>query len=266
MTRSMRGSACAGAARLAVLTAIVFSASTNVASADEAAAVEPSWHYGSEIYLWGASITGETTAGDDVRIDFSDLFDNLNFGAMGTLVARRDKLTLFADAIYLDAEGDRRTTANIVGSSVTAATKLDLKGFISTAGAAYEVFSSRSTGLGTTSISALGGARVLWLESDLDFDLAGRSTSASESGTSVDAVVGARGQTDLTDRLYLTYYADVGTGQSNLTWQALAGINYSFKRVDLVGGYRYLSWNFQDRDTFDDLQLHGPFLGVKFAF
>ncbi|MEO1091364.1 MAG: hypothetical protein AAFX81_12055 [Pseudomonadota bacterium] len=236
------------------------------AAAEEAAGVDPAWAFGAEIYLWGATITGETTAGDEVRIDFSDLFDNLNFGVMGTLVAQRDKLTLFADAIYLDAEGDRRTTANIVGSSVTAAATLDLKGFITTAGAAYEVFSSGSTGLGTTSIDALGGARVLWLESDLDFDLAGGSASASESGTNVDAVVGARGRTDLTDRLYLTYYADVGTGQSNLTWQALAGLNYSFKRVDLVGGYRYLSWNFQDRDTFDNLKLHGPFLGVKFGF
>jgi hypothetical protein len=53
-----------------------------------------------------------------------------------------------------------------------------------------------------------------------------------------------------------------------MTWQALGAINYRFQRVDAVVGYRYLDWDFDDGDmlNFDDLNLSGPFAGVKFLF
>ncbi len=59
---------------------------------------------------------------------------------------------------------------------------------------------------------------------------------------------------------------DVGTGDSDLTWQALAAVNYRFEKVGVVVGYRYLDYDFDDSDVFDDLNLSGPFVGVKFRF
>ena len=66
------------------------------------------WEWGAQIYLWGAGIGGTTVDGDDLDISFNDLISNLDFAFMGTLAARRDKLTLFADLMSLDVTGGGR--------------------------------------------------------------------------------------------------------------------------------------------------------------
>jgi hypothetical protein len=63
---------------------------------------------------------------------------------------------------------------------------------------------------------------------------------ADESGSVWDGIVGARGHVNLTEKWYLPFYADIGTGQSKLTWQALGGIGYRFKWFDFTVAYRYL--------------------------
>ena len=66
------------------------------------------------------------------------------------------------------------------------------------------------------------------------------------------------------------HYLDVGTGDTDLTWQALASLGYQFEHLDLVFGYRYLDWDFDENDpggkTFADLDFNGPYAGVKFTF
>jgi hypothetical protein len=34
----------------------------------------------------------------------------------------------------------------------------------------------------------------------------------------------------------------------------------------LLWGYRYLYWDFDDRAVFDNLDINGPYAGVKFLF
>ena len=55
-----------------------------------------------------------------------------------------------------------------------------------------------------------------------------------------------------------------------MTWQAFGGVGYRFGSWDLVAGYRYLAWEFDDDDkgggTFNDLDISGPMVGVKFVF
>jgi opacity protein-like surface antigen len=62
----------------------------------------------------------------------------------------------------------------------------------------------------------------------------------------------------------------VGTGDTDMSWQAFGGIKYSFSRLDLVAGYRHLEWDFDDNDTggelFDDLYISGPVLGLRYNF
>ena len=88
----------------------------------------------------------------------------------------------------------------------------------------------------------------------------------TDSGDVWDAIVGVRGHVPLTDKWYLPYYFDIGTGDTQLTWQAFGGVGYRFKHFDLVGGYRYMDWNFKDADVFGDMNLSGPFVGAKFMF
>ncbi len=61
-------------------------------------------------------------------------------------------------------------------------------------------------------------------------------------------------------------YADVGVGDSKLTWQVWPGVGYRLDKVELVAGYRHLAWETDEGDTIEDINFSGPMLGVKFRF
>ena len=65
---------------------------------------------------------------------------------------------------------------------------------------------------------------------------------------------------------YFSFYGDIGTGESDLTWQAMAQIAYRFKWFDVSLGYRHLDWDFEDNAALDDLSVSGPYVGIKFTF
>lgn len=228
-------------------------------SADAQDVAGDKWEWSAELYFWGASLSGETTGGDDIDIGIDTIVDDLNFGAMGFINGQRGDWSVFADAIYLNLEDQKSTTANIIGVPITVRAKVDLQGVISTAGVGYRVYEAP-----LASLDALAGGRLLWLDSDLNFDVGPLGAKVSDSETTIDAIVGLRGKTSLSPKWYLSYYGDIGTGQSDLTWQALGSVNYKFERLEVSVGYRYLSWDLDDFGPFDKLDLHGPFAGVRF--
>ena len=139
---------------------------------------------------------------------------------------------------------------------------MKMKGFITTLGGAYNVLER-----GGTRLNALAGIRFISLETDLSFAIGNaRQRDINESGDAWDGVIGARGKTELSPRWYLNYYGDIGTGDSRLTWQANAGINYRFEHVDATLGYRYLRWETDQSGIFDNLALSGPYAGVTFRW
>ena len=78
--------------------------------------------------------------------------------------------------------------------------------------------------------------------------------------------MGVRGRVNLDDHWYLPYYADIGTGDSDSTWQALAGVGYTFKWGDVLLAYRYLDYNFKSDFLLKDATMKGPALGARFRF
>ena len=84
----------------------------------------------------------------------------------------------------------------------------------------------------------------------------------------MDGIVGVSGKVNLKYNLYLPFHFDVGTGDTNLTWQAYGGVGYKFKTFDLIAGYRYLTWDFDDEGggMFNELTVSGPLFGVTFQF
>ncbi len=117
---------------------------------------------------------------------------------------------------------------------------------------------------GKSRLDILGGARYLYLKADLGLDPLDLRTS--DPGSNWDAIIGARGDVDLAEKWHLFGYLDIGTGESDLTWQAMAGIGYKFKWIHLNAAYRYLEWDFDDNAALDDLNISGPGLGIKFVF
>jgi len=244
--------------------ALLLAAGLPIAAAEDSA--DDKWTFRGEAYLWAPAIKGHTSAADLIDIQFSDIFENLGIAAMGTLAARKDKVTLFTDLIYLDIEGDYKSTANIIHRPIETRVDAEMNAFIATLGGAYAFMETDNTVL-----DAFAGARYLWVKTDLDFDIGQKiSESASLSGHVWDGIVGMRGQTRLNDKWSLTYFGDVGTGQSDLTWQALGAFSYKFEKFEGVLGYRYLRWNFEEGkalgEDYDNLYVTGPYAGVKFDF
>ncbi len=78
--------------------------------------------------------------------------------------------------------------------------------------------------------------------------------------------MGVTGEINLNDKWYAPYYLDVGTGGSNMTWQAMAGVGYRFEKVDAYLTYRYMDYDFDDNKVFKDLNMGGPMIGFKAEF
>ncbi|WP_223422561.1 porin family protein [Tateyamaria pelophila] len=219
------------------------------------------WTFSGAVYGWLSGIDSTTQSGDSVEITFSDIIDNLDMVFMGGLAAEKGKWTLFSDLIYLDQGTTNRTTANVIGVPAKVKTKINLKSWINTTGAGYSAFDN-----GSTQISGLAGFRYLRLKTDLDFDIGPAGRKLSGTDNFFDGIVGFRGKTNINENWYLTYYADVGTGQSDLTYQLFAGVNYRFKKWDAVVGYRYMDWDLGNDAALSDLTVKGPLIGARFRF
>jgi hypothetical protein len=121
-------------------------------------------------------------------------------------------------------------------------------------------------------IDLLAGARYIDIEADTKLDVRlpllsiTESRKATDSGSNWDGIVGIAGQMNLPDKWYLLGYLDVGTGDSDYTWQAQASVGYRFRKVDAVAGYRYLDYDLGSDAALSDLTVHGPYAGVKFNF
>lgn len=220
------------------------------------------WGFEAEVYFWGAHLGGKSTAGDNIRLSFDDILDDLEFGLMGLFIARKEKWALFADGIYLNLGDTEKAEASLGPFTFPFRARAELKGFISTFGAGYRFFDNQ-----TTSLDLTGGVRYVWLDAKTKLKTDFLPTlSESESWNNYDAVVGVRGATQLSDKWYLSYYGDVGTGNSDLTWQAAVAANYRMKNVTLSVGYRHIYWDFDDFGPFDTLTLSGAFAGVVIPF
>ncbi len=221
---------------------------------------EDSWNYGAEAYLWGASVGVDTSGGDSIDVEFDDLIKKLKLGAMGYLGAEKGKWRLAADFIYLDVDDN-------VDEFVLPGIKFDeaeLKAWLVAPTVGYEVGRTDSS-----RFRIYGGARYLWTETTVSVKtsapLPSEKFSEKEKATLLDGFVGFHGLTDLNDRWYATYLIDVGTGDSDVTYQGLASINYRFDSIDASFGYRYIRWELND-EFIDELDFSGVFAGAKFYF
>ena len=235
---------------LALLIGCGFAAGS--ASAAESA-MDSRWRFAADLYLWGASVGATAATGSEVEIEFDDIIDQLEFAFMGVVGVRKGKWTLAADMIYMDASDSGQ-----IGSGIEA--RADLTTWVITPLVGYNLIHE-----GNSRLDLLAGARFLSIEPELKVDALG--VERDESKSNWDGLIGVRGAMDLAGDFFLFGLADVGTGDSDLTWQALGGVGYRFSRINLVVGYRYLSWEFgDDIKLLDDLELHGPVFGIQFIF
>jgi hypothetical protein len=276
MLKSTRAGARATLAATLVGAALMLPASAHA----QTAASQGDWKYTGTLYGWFPSIKGSTTfpvdSDNTIKADSGNIIDNLKFVFMGTLDAHNGTWGAFTDVIYLNVSGDKSQTRDFsiggpnVGVGTTANMNLDLKGWVWTIAGEYRLVSSPDM-----TMDAVIGARMLDVKSKLDYSLFGnigsiaeinRSGSRERSENVWDAIVGVKGRYAFgsNHEWIVPYYADVGTGGSEVTWQATAGLGYAFGWGDIVGAYRFLGYNLKSSSRIQDLKFSGPLVAVTF--
>ena len=223
------------------------------------------WKHSGTIYLWGSGIQGDLRNGGDIDISFGDIVSALDFAFMGSLTTRKDKWGFGADVIYLNASVDN--SANIPLSSVPGATvdlkaKVGVKSWVINLLAGYNLVSSEQA-----TLDAVFGAR--YFSQDSHFTLKVNSLSGrtlSDSSAVWDGVIGVRGELNLNKKWYLPYYADIGTGQSDNTWQLMGGVGYRYNWGELKLVYRHIEWDLGSDGLVETMSISGPAFGATWNF
>jgi hypothetical protein len=228
------------------------------------------WHYSASIYLWGAGIEGETAVGSEVDVGFDTLISNLNMAFMGAFEGRKGEWSFLADVIYLNVGADgagKVPVASTAGSDISVKVDADVKtkGWVLNLLGGYNLWRNEQG-----SLDLIAGARYLDLKLDFDLGLSvgpyAQSRALTASGSVWDGVIGVRGQVNLNDKWYLPYHLDIGTGQSDLTWQASAGLGYRFDWGEVSLVYRHIDWKFASGSQLDNINFSGPLLAATFRF
>ncbi|HET9023208.1 MAG TPA: hypothetical protein VFN64_01470 [Burkholderiaceae bacterium] len=244
------------------------------------------WKFRAQIYGWFPTLSSETTfpassGGGSMSLDAGDYLDHLRFVFMGTFEARKGKLGLLTDYIYLDFDAEKGGTRDLSFSGpgglinlpvgADAGVNLRLRGWAWGLAGTYAAVEKPNY-----EMQLLGGVRYLKIDTTVDWRLTGNVGSlppfavngaATVKDSVWDAIIGAKGVVKLGEgNWFAPYYVDVGTGQSDFTWQAMAGVGYKFSWGELIGAYRYLDYKFGQDTGMKALSFGGPAVSLGFRW
>jgi hypothetical protein len=257
---------------------------TASAQATSPYATADKWQFAATLYGFLPTIGGKLNfpvpnASTDINVDANTLISHLKMTFMGAFDAHNGQWGVFTDVLYLNVGGSKSETRDFnfghegIPSSTTANLNLDLKGLVWTLAGEYRVASDPQA----WTVDVLAGARMLGVKPTLSWSFDGDIGPIPESGRSGskdiksdlwDGIVGVKGRFALSDdrRWNLPFYLDVGTGQTQLTWQAAAGVSYSYAWGDVIAMWRYLDWSNSSNKQIESLNFNGPMLGVTFRW
>ena len=258
----------------ACVSALLCPAATVAQSADD-------WRFHAIIYGYLPSIGGTTTfprtgMSDSATIDADKILSNLKFAFMGTFDANKGRWGVTNDVMYVNVGDSNSQTRDIsigdrqIPADASANVDFDVKGWVWTIAGTYQVISDPQA-----SLHFLAGARLLSVKQNASWQLSGnvgpiplpgRQGSGEAKIDNWDVIVGVRGRLAFgTNReWFVPYYVDVGTGNSDFTWQAIGGLGHAFKWGDVIAAWRYLDYNMKSGSRIESMNFNGPAVAVAF--
>jgi hypothetical protein len=249
---------------VAVVYAFVGPAAAADLLAPEQVTTESGWTFAFAPYLWAAGIDGDVAVRGlpevDVDASFLDILEHFDIGFMGVGEARYGRFGFLSDVMYLKVSDDSHVDARLVDADID----LTAETFTGLGAAEYRLIEEEGG-----SLDALAGARVWWVNAELDFSGAFFNASGSDSDTWVDPIIGLKGRLDFSPEFFLTSWAMIGGFgvSSEFTWDLMGELGYNASdSISLVAGYRGLSVDYENDGFKLDVVMHGPFLGAVFQF
>jgi len=215
-------------------------------------------------YLLGAAMNGTAAVkGQDVTIDMSasDIFSNLQFGAMGLVVARKGVWGVGGDAIWMS-----------LGANGTAPGPLGrVTGSADMSQGAFAFYGLRRL---APYADVFFGGRVNYLSTNLRINSPLQVRSVDGSKTWFDPLAGLQLRTPENGKRWhaqvYTEFGGFGVG-STFTWQIFPTVGVDLtKRASLEFGYRWLDIDYSSGENTTlfkyDVLTQGPVMGFAFRF
>jgi hypothetical protein len=251
------------------------------AGAQTAQPAEGTWRFSGSIYaylprLGGSSSVPADSAGTSINVSTDQILDKLQFMMMGALEAHNGRWGAFTDLLYLNfgdtKEQSRDFTIGNIGipADTTAKIDSDLKGVVWTQVGQYRFVSDPAI-----TLDAIGGLRLFEMRQTIRWNITGSigpldpaaRIGESKSKLSLwDAIAGVKGRYSIDEKWSLPFYADIGTGESDLTWQVAGGVTYKFSWGELSALLRYLAYEMKPGKSINDLNFNGPMIGATFRW
>ena len=234
------------------------------------------WEFHLAIPIWIPGVTGSMAEGgveieadpdtDAILNEMFDTSDDLKFGFLGAVVARKNRWTIALDGFGVrlgSGVNFRLTDDTVVDGTIFA--------LIARATVRYEVLRRPvrlpRCGRGCLSLDAFAGARFYRAGFDMNLP-EGVKLKAEENW--LDPIVGVVATADLSRKWSIQLEGDVGgfgVG-SDIAWWIILAAEWRFaRRWTLLFGYGIADVTYGDVQDFAwNLTLNGPILGIKFSF
>ena len=226
------------------------------------------WQGNASLYFWlpaidaggNLDIPPDDGSGEEpLLIDPSQVLDALDLVIMGSFEVRYDKFLFFTDIVYLDMSNTK--SVDILSTSREVA--LGFEGWQSSYYGGYNVVDT-----GEFTLDVIGGLRYFSLEFEVEVDreIVDKQKKRIFYEGLLDGIVGFKGRYNFTEQWFIPYSADVGAGQSDLTYQLISGIGYGGDWGDVSLTYRHLAWHLGDDGLLNTFSLSGASIGYHYNF
>lgn len=239
------------------------------------AAEAEGWQWSVTPYAWGASVGVDSKVRDqewlNAQVPLKELIDDVDFMAAVHVEGQRGAFGLLFDANYLNVSGGKTLGAVPGVAANLLETSTDLKQTV------VEAAGTWAPGGGADGFALIFGARAIDFAQTVAIDAAPAAGVADRTyridPTLFDAMGGVRFQGQIGERASYQFRADASTGDTEVTYNALAGFGYTIGasgKTTLLAGYRYFEVQLKEKDQRAEVEttmsLAGPYLALRYGF
>jgi hypothetical protein len=230
-----------------------------------APADDKKWRLSTTAYVWFAGAEGKTdiigpVAPVDLDLSFGDVIDAFKFAFMGAAEARRDRLVVLGDLTFIHLEAKK-------GVGIRDPDFIDVE--LDSTTAEVSLLGGYRVAQGPVDLDLLAGGRLNFFKATLDLQGPNRNVEGENKQTWLDPLIGVRARVPLDDKWSMALYGDLGgiVFGSDVTWQAVAGVDYQISHKMSVGaGWRYFKVKYDEGDFLYDVAQSGPMITFRTQF